>query len=279
MLKFIESKGFEEIERQGLKKLSSEKNYDIDKIIMAFAIKNDFYMERSLHHDLIMTEMAYPSMYTFYTTNALVKTNNLTNEIAKKSPYVEMITNIQYQDFSIKLNGFVLINIYNLTTNLLDFCKSCKLDMMKISEYEIQTIPFILSSINDLRNMYSLADRDKWDSIRDNMDTLDMTDLKIKSIRFMKTYIKSDPVRNINYIIDNFVLKNSDYILVGAAAINPNANIKKQILCYYVMEFVDKLRTNTENIFNLKSVDIINLVSLIDTFLHFVRNLSTNSIT
>jgi hypothetical protein len=223
MLSFIDSKEFLNSQLEAQDEISKSIDKSIIDTMFNFVAENKLVMSDSL------TISNYS--YLIYAEFALRMANNLSNIIAEKHTiFVEMITNIKYKDFTIKINNSLLINIVDIShiDNIL-------LHTYGIIEYEMMC---------QFHKSYLLQFYSEWKSC---ISWIDMNkNMKITNHNTPKPLKYTEDLIKFSKLMD-------DVIITGAVANTFHdkklrTTYKPQFMTKYPLAFIDQLKSSYKNI-------------------------------
>jgi hypothetical protein len=203
---------------EGIIKIDRDKYQPFLDIAKAYAIENNIY---------ILDVEAY--RYTFYAVDAFKKSLELCDRIFKSdktglSRYCKVMTKIKFYLFSIIVDERELITLTNVSSNLSKIVKPIYMDGLLYLGNDIK-------NVIALEKLSSPAHEKDWTNVIDSLEFKVDFNIDYLSISGGSSNEEQPLAKNevIKLIYDKFI-KNSNYVLIGSAAINKDEILRLQII-------------------------------------------------
>lgn len=148
------------------------------------------------------------SKYVLYGANIFIHANKLSNLLSEKTIYVKLFTNVKNEDFTIIVNNYRLIQLYNIK-------KAIKTIITPLTIKEFLIYPPELELIEIYHILYNPARASEWEKTREIEIKIYEKFIKRKHFIGGKTSNKIYPKQILNWLTNK-----KNCILIGINAIN-----------------------------------------------------------
>ena len=161
--------------------------------------------------------------YVLYGSDIFIHANNIANEIAKITIHVFLFTNVKNQDFTIKVNGMDIVQLYNISKKLKNL-------VLPIEKNNLLLYPPEFDLMEIYYKLYSPLFSKDWPELENIKNIIEAQFISRKEI--LGGLIVKKEKKFDNSIIFNWLKNRTDYIIIGINAIellNDSRNYNKKV--------------------------------------------------
>lgn len=211
---------------------------EINKSVLEYVVKNNLIISDA-ESFLDLADVEDSKQFTIIGFDIFIHANNLANLIAQQNIYVSLYTNVKNKDFTIMLDKYPYITLFNLNVNIMD--KS------KVLIY----YPPELELIQLYKKLYSPEHADDWESIKGLTEQLEeMVDFEAESRKLSQNAAKVEKIVLTLCEVHNVVIIGGFAVsaMLGGANTMPIQIISDTML--------ENLLAELETIFSPKQIEV-----------------------
>jgi len=223
-------------------KARSETQYKINDAVIEYVVSHNLVV-RDVESFLLDTDIKTSKQLTILGYDIFIHANNISNIIAGFNIFVSLFTNVKNKDFTIMLDRYPYINLYNMQINIIDKSKT------------LIYYPAELELIQTYKTLYSPLNFGEWEACKVYCKELE----SLLSNKSSQKKITSKSEKAANIIME--LTKDQNAVIIGSFAAFKKLNIECSMPLHvittdlFISDALAELRTHFSNI-ETKTYDI-----------------------